>query len=107
VELDDEPLIKILATSDELIAVEDAIVHYLEYVKDGSETTKEEKGTVMLLMRLRQRLAQCTEEDEDVRAEEMDVRGPASAFAALSALPTFPILPPLPSNGRVFEEEEE
>ena len=56
-ELDDEPLIKILATSEELIAIEDAIAHYLEHIKTVSATPREEEGIAALLMRLKQRLA--------------------------------------------------
>ena len=59
----DEPLMKILATAEEVAAVEDAIAHYLDYVKEVPDTTKEGRETVILLTRLQQRLVHPPEQE--------------------------------------------
>lgn len=64
-ELDDGPLMKIQATSEEVAAVESVIAYYLDYVRQLPTITKEEKETETLLKRLQQRLAHPTEKYED------------------------------------------
>ncbi|WP_220207516.1 hypothetical protein [Reticulibacter mediterranei] len=47
---------RIIATPDEAHAVEDAIIHYIDYISHMPETTKEHEEATELLARFQKRL---------------------------------------------------